>query len=187
MGFTGQLVVAHSDVPLEQIPLLAAIEGPHAPEAAVDPHWLTNSGWQAVEITGVDWDHARLKPLLELTQWTGAPASDAWVLDSDCAIVTGLVPDGRPWRTALHIDTIVRYADSNPGAVWCPEGMDPGEYGNHLCAHVPHAAVDLVAWAKACGFVPASPGKVEELLGTRSVFVEETWDRVLTALGFPTS
>lgn len=117
MGFTGDLVVARSDGPLEEIPLFAALRGPHAPEAWVDRAWLTSTGWQAV---------------------------------------------------------------------LCPENMDPEQYGDRLRAHVPHAAAGIAAWGAAAGFAAADPGLIEELLRAESVFVEETWDGVLEALGFPT-
>jgi hypothetical protein len=186
MGFSGDLVVARSDGPLEEIPLFAALVGPHAPEAGVERAWLTSTGWQAVDVTSHSWDGQRLQTLTELAHWTSAPVSAARVLDSDCAIVTGLAPGGRPWHTALHIDSIVTTAEYEPDSVLCPEGMDPEEYGDRLRAHVPHAAADIAAWGAAAGFAAVDPALIEELLRAESVFVEETWDGVLEALGFPT-
>lgn len=186
LGFTGFIVVARSDGPLEQVPMLASVVGPHAPEAAVDPAWRTTTGWQAVEVTTGRWFPDRPKPLSELVRWTGAPVSVARVVDSDCAIVTGLAPGGRPWRTALHIDSVADYAEHEPEALLLPEGMKPEEYGTRYRAHVPHAARDLVAWAVAAGFPATDPTVIRELLLTESVFVEETWHDVLAELGFPT-
>jgi len=186
VGFTGFLVVARSDGPLEQVPMLASVVGPHAPEAALDAAWLTTTGWQAVEVTTGRWFPDQPEPLSELVRWTGAPVSVARVVDSDCAIVTGLAPGGKPWRTALHIDTVAGYADDEPEPLLLPEGMDPEEYGNRYRVHVPHAARDIVAWAVAAGFPAKDPAVIEALLLAESVFVEETLDDVLAELGFPT-
>lgn len=100
--------------------------------------------------------------------------------------MTGLAPGGRPWRTALHLDTVLHYAEDDPEAVFCPDGMDPDKYAHRLSTLIPHAAADIVAWATAAGFSAADPARIEELLRARSDFVEETFGGVLAEFGFPT-
>jgi hypothetical protein len=185
MGLTGHVVVARSDGPLEQVPMLASIMGPQSPDAGVTSRWPVTTGWQAVEITAGYWDEIRLKELIELVRVTGAPASSAWVLDSDCAIVTGLAPGGRPWRVGLNVDTLVEYGHDDPEAILCGYDTDVEEYGSRLRAHVPHAAADLLAWAAAAGFAGAPQPQIEELLRSTSVFAEDIWEDILVALGFP--
>lgn len=186
MGFTGHLVVARSDSPLEETPVLASVAREHESELVVEQAWLTTTGWQQVHVEAGYWDEDRPTALADLVRETGAPACSAWVLDSDCAIVTGLAPGGRPWRTALHLDTVRAYAEDDPEAVFCPDGMDPDEFVRRLGTHLPHAAADIVAWATAAGFPAVDVGRIEELLRATSVFVEETFDGVLAEFGFPT-
>ncbi|MFD7022603.1 hypothetical protein [Promicromonospora sukumoe] len=186
MGFTGHLVVARSDGPLPKVSLLESIAEDHPPDVIVDQAWLTTAGWQQVHVEAGYWDEEHPTALADLVRETGAPACSAWVLDSDCAIVTGLAPGGRPWRTALHLDTVLHYAEDDPEAVFCPDGMDPEEFVRRLDAHIPHAAANVIAWAIAAGFPAVDPARIEDLLRTRSDFVEETFDDVLAAFGFPT-
>jgi hypothetical protein len=185
MGLTGHVVVARSDGPLEQVPMFASITAPRSPEGDVTSRWPVATGWQAVEITAGYWDEIRLTELTELVRVTGAPASSAWVLDSDCAIVTGLAPGGRPWRVGLNVDTLVEYGKYDPEAILCTWDTDVEEYGDRMRAHVPHAAADLLAWAAAAGFTGASQQQIEDLLRSTSVFAEDIWEDTLVALGFP--
>lgn len=185
MGLTGHVVVARSDGPLEQVPMFASITAPRSPEGDVTSRWPVTTGWQAVEITAGYWDEIRLTELTELVRVTGAPASSAWVLDSDCAIVTGLAPGGRPWRVGLNVDTLVEFGKDDPEAILCTYDTDIEEYGDRMRAHVPHGAADLLAWAAAAGFTGASQRQIEDLLRSTSVFAEDIWEDILVALGFP--
>lgn len=185
MGLTGHIIVARSEGPLEQLPMFASIRSPESPEADVFARWPVTTGWQALELSAGYWDDIHLKELVELVRLTGAPASGAWVQDSDCVIVTGLAPGGRPWRAGLNVDAIVGYAEDDPEAVLCPEGVSAEEYGSRLRAHVPHAAADIVAWAAAAGLTGADQAQIEDLLRSTAVFAEDTWEDILVALGFP--
>lgn len=141
---------------------VARTHGPYTGEAAAVLHETDHGdGWWWIQFDG------EAKGLLtELVAATGAPVITAYVLDSDVADVTALTPAGERFHTYLHAATAEQMGA--PALTQTP-------------AEVLRAAL---TWSAEAGLI-ADPQGVEEALTMHSVFAEETFDELVTALGVP--
>jgi len=97
---------------------------------------------------------------------SGAPALWAYVIDSDCADVEGLTPSGVRWHTYLHPDMAADY-DAPPLSESPEEVLE-----------------QVLRWAAEAGLA-ADADTVRRALGATNVFVEETLEGLVVALGLP--
>ncbi|MFI1993129.1 hypothetical protein [Actinoplanes sp. NPDC020271] len=117
------------------------------------------SGWRLAQLDG-----GVPGALAELTRLTGAPALSVFVIDSDTALVEAVSPAGSGWMAHLHPE--------HAAELGAPE----------LELDTPEIVVRAVAWAAEAG-LSVDAGAVEAALSAKNVFVEETFDELLAALG----
>ncbi|MEV4630667.1 hypothetical protein AB0J90_30825 [Micromonospora sp. NPDC049523] len=116
-------------------------------------------GWRSATLDG----DAR-GALRELVTETGAPALSAYVLDSDLADVAALTPAGVSWRAYLHEQTAIGY-----GAPPIAQPLD-------------EVVRRALAWS-AEAHLTASESAIGGAFVAQNVFVEDTLDELLDALG----
>ncbi|WP_244217422.1 hypothetical protein [Streptomyces carpinensis] len=160
-------------------------------KSTVHAWWPRPGGWQTLEFDLGIWENDCLLPLVE---WTGAPACAADVSDSSVALVTGLGTDGRRWQAWLNLGNAAALLAEQPEDVddvslWVgtPEFDEAVRRKRaELEAAVPADAEAALAWAAAADLpAPAQQPRVEELLRSRELFVEDLFSALLDELGFP--
>ncbi|WP_052434309.1 hypothetical protein [Streptacidiphilus melanogenes] len=163
MGFTGDFVLARSDVPLRERALFAS--------GCTDGHLDCVSscrsrpgGWQTLQIHhGVRDDS--LAAFQELVHDTAAPILIANVMDSDVCQVRGLTPSGARWSTFLDPPVAADYGIPEPA---------------------PGAAADITRWAAEAGFTADAEALAAVLTKRADPFVETLLFELIDACGFPT-
>lgn len=189
MGFSGHLVFARSDRPLQEAPVFDSLD--EELKATVRTWESRSDGWQTLRIDFGAWDDAGLPALVE---WSRAPACVADVSDSSLALVTGLDTTGQRWQAWLNLDVAAGFLAEEPEdledqILWSdtPEFHEAvGHKRAELDAEIPTDAKGAVAWAAAAG-IPATPQtvRIEELLRSHETFVEDLFTTLLDQLGFP--
>ncbi|MET9439952.1 hypothetical protein [Streptomyces sp. NPDC006610] len=182
MGFSGHPVFARSPRPPAAAPVFAGL-GPE-PGDAVHAGEPRPGGWQTLELTHGLWSDDDLPALVART---GAPVCVADVSDSGVALVTGLGPGGRRRRAWLNLDNAAALLTEKPEDVddtglWIgnPEFDEAVRRKRaELDADVPADAAGALAWAAA------ERTWIKELLRAHEPFVEDLFDGLLDALGFP--
>ncbi|WP_234021098.1 hypothetical protein [Streptomyces sp. 142MFCol3.1] len=148
-------------------------------------------GWQTLQLEHGIWED---EYLLDLVEWTAAPACVADVSDSSVALVTALDTNGRRWQAWLNLDNAAALLVEEPEDVddvslWMatPEFEEAIRHKRaELDAEVPADAEGALVWASAAG-VPATAqqSRIEELLRSQETFAEELFDALVDELGFP--
>ncbi|MGC0331623.1 hypothetical protein RKD23_004613 [Streptomyces sp. SAI-170] len=188
MGFSGHLVFACSDGSLLRAPVFEGVDEELRDTVQAWPSRA--GGWHTLQLEHGLWEDGDLPALVE---WSGAPACVAVVSDSDLALVTGLRPDRTGWQAWLNLDAAAALLVEEPEDVddmseWLgTPGFDEAVRRKRaeLEAEVPAAAEGALGWAAAAGVTPvAQQSRVEELLLSREVFVEELFGALLDELGF---
>ncbi|MEU5244752.1 hypothetical protein AB0G81_11675 [Streptomyces asoensis] len=189
MGFSGHVVFARGERPLLDAPVFDGL-GAEA-KRAVHAWPPRPGGWQTLQFDHGVWEDALLGALVE---WSGAPVCAADVSDSDVALVTGVDTGGRRWQAWLNLDLaaallVEEPEDVDDTSLWAVSDEFAAALSRkraELEAEVPADAEGARAWAAAAG-VPASAeqSRVEELMRSHETFVEDLFDLLLDALGFP--
>jgi hypothetical protein len=182
VGFSGHPVFARSPRPPAAAPVFAGL-GPE-PGDAVHAGEPRPGGWQTLELTHGLWSDDDLPALVAPT---GAPVCVADVSDSGVALVTGLGTGGRRRRAWLNLDNAAALLTEEPEDVddtglWIgtPEFDEAVRRKRaELDADVPADAAGALAWAAA------ERTWIKELLRAHEPFVEDLFDGLLDALGFP--
>ncbi|MEU6389423.1 hypothetical protein [Streptomyces sp. NPDC046939] len=190
MGFSGHLVFARSARPLREAPLFADVDAGLGDEAREWPP--RPGGWQTLQLEHGIWADEYLPALVE---WSGAPACVADVSDSSLALVTGLDTGGQRWQAWLHLVNaaallVEEPEDVDDSSLWaCSPAFERAlrRQRAELDAEVPADAEGARTWALAAGVRPAPQSRIEELLRSEEIFVEELFDVLVDALGFPAS
>jgi hypothetical protein len=199
MGFTGIILVAKSEQPLDELDCL---------RGRADSPRFGADGWQyvyletmladGVPLTGKG-DESLLTSVLERT---GHPVFAALVLHSDGAQVVGYSRAGR-WSGWLDVERIVDYLpyeyripieeyddDEVPGndddltAFWQERYRMACEPLYEFSPRAEVAAVHAVAWAREAGLSPDPDAVLSRLAGSET-FAEGLVLRLLVALGVP--
>ncbi|MCU7826044.1 hypothetical protein [Kitasatospora sp. DSM 101779] len=155
MGFTGNLTVARLDAPLDGTAAVRAAGGVADRSAAAE-------GWQLLASSGDD-----LKPSA-LARETGGPVLNAFVFDSDFAVVE-VFDTGRPaWTCVLSPEAALDHD--------CPQDWlgDPAE-----------TAATAADWAAAHGLAADREALAAVLTAESDPFAEELVLVLLAALGLP--
>ncbi|MCW2931845.1 MAG: hypothetical protein JWM19_2807 [Actinomycetia bacterium] len=202
MGFSGTFIVVRSDQPVTGLPALAPLGG------ECELQGQRANGWQVAEISHgsvVSLSDPRLEltslpgrgeaTLRALMEQTGNPVIATTLCDSDAGHVVGYSPAGR-FGGWLHWELAVEYYG---GVIpWDEDGNsiedDPGyqarlqEAANGLEARYgpagAAAAPPALAWAGEAGLRPDAEA-VAAVLEAKYVFAEETFFRLIAALGVP--
>ncbi|MFF8941704.1 hypothetical protein ACF1A5_05340 [Streptomyces sp. NPDC014864] len=189
VGFSGHLVFGCSERPLLQSPVFDAMH--QESKDSVHTSWPRSGGWQTLRLDNGLWEE---EDLAALVAWTRAPACVADVYDSGVALLTGRAPDGQKWQACLNMEAAASLWAEEPEdmedvSVWVstPGFRESVERKRaELLAGVPDSARGARVWAAAAGRAgTAEQSTIEQLLCSHETFVEDLFDALLDALGFP--
>ncbi|WP_049716612.1 hypothetical protein [Streptomyces caatingaensis] len=165
MRFWGYLLLARRDRALPESPVLRPTRHLLLPTASFD------GGWQL-------WHHPHRPELGDLdalvralADETDAPALAAYVMESDCAVVSGAGPGGAPWSACLGRRALADYM------------ADTGLALDDLFPDPRTAAAHCSAWAAAAGHTADPAGLAAVLAADPGPRVEDLFGNLLAHLG----
>ncbi|GAA0405225.1 hypothetical protein [Streptomyces luteireticuli] len=165
MHFWGYLLLARPGRSLPESPALRTNRHHLLPTASFD------DGWQL-------WHHPHQPELGDLdalvralADETGAPALAAYVMESDCAVVSGAGPGGAPWSACLGRRALAGYM------------ADTGLALDELFPDPRAAAAHCSAWAAAAGHTADPDGLAAVLAAEPEPRVENLFEDLLAHLG----
>jgi hypothetical protein len=153
MGCFGSFIVAATDQPSAYVEWIRG--------SNTDELWRAQDGmWHLLQVDDF------VTPTKAVSAGLGSPILAAHVVDSDFAVLTALLPDGRGWRWILSPE-MARGYDAPEADIG-----DPDE-----------SAAEVVAWAGSAGLEPALDAVREQLTRESDPFAEDLVFDFLRALG----
>ncbi|GAA2914005.1 hypothetical protein GCM10020221_07110 [Streptomyces thioluteus] len=172
MRFWGYLLLARRDRALPESPVLRPSRHHLLPTASFGDGWQLWHHPHQPELGPHQPELGDLDALVRaLADETGAPALAAYVMESDCAVVSGAGPGGAPWSACLGRRALAGYM------------ADTGLALDELFPDPRAAAAHCSAWAAAAGHT-ADPAELAAVLTAEpEPRVENLFEDLLAHLG----